>query len=110
MNEQHRHPAAGQKEVVERREVVERSTVPERAPARAAGAGTGWIWLLLLLLVVVGLVWFIFSRGEPQRPLQNVELNVPNVEVPTVREERRIEVQVPTATENPPAQPAPQQP
>jgi cytoskeletal protein RodZ len=102
MDDRHREPRAGSREVVERHEVVERSSGP--GPAREPGASTNWLLIVVLLVVVLALVWFIFSRGEPQRPLENVEVNVPTVEVPTVREERRIEIQTPAPATQQPAE------
>jgi len=114
-----RGPDPERREVVERHEVTERRTGSEAEPVRttrrepvrepAAGSGVTWIALVLLLFVVIGLVWFIFARGEPQRPLDNVRIDAPNVEAPTIREERRIEIQTPAPAEPaPPAQPDPQ--
>jgi len=105
MSEIRNDAPTGRREIVEHREVVERSVGPERDPVRQSGPNLNWLLLTVLLLVVVALTWFIFSRGEPQRPLDNVQINVPTVEVPTVREERRIEVQVPASGGQAPAQP-----
>jgi hypothetical protein len=93
MDHRTREPVPGPNETVERREIIERHDRGTAAPSPNRGTSNA-IWLLPLLLVVIGLVWFIFARGEPV-DTRNLEVNVPQVEVPRVTEERRIEVQVP---------------
>jgi hypothetical protein len=110
MDDNRRDPSFEHREVVERRERVERSGGPEPVPAREPAADNNWLLIALLVVVVLGLVWFVFSRGQPQRPLENVEINVPTVEVPTVREERRIEIRTPAPAGESPAQGAGEQP
>jgi hypothetical protein len=101
-------PPPAPNERVERREVVERRDSPETTRARRDASYL--IWLIPLALVVVALVWFIFTRGEPIGPVdtRDVEVTVPQVEMPRIEEERRIEV-VPAEPEPEPA-PQPQPP
>jgi|GEM_PF-3772382 len=112
MSDINRGPAPERDEVIERRETVERHTTADRDPVRetvrapARGPGVTPIVLVLLLLVVIGLVYFIFARGQPAQPLDNVQIDVPTVEAPVIREERRIEVQTPAPSQ--PTQPDPQ--
>jgi hypothetical protein len=113
MSDIDRGPPPERDEVIERREVVERRTPADRAPVRetvrepvrepARGPGVTPIVLVLLLLVVIGLVYFIFARGQPAQPLDNVQIEVPTVEAPVVSEERRIEIQTPAPSQ--PSQP-----
>lgn len=113
MNERPERPAAEHREVIERREIVdgpaERTPRTER-DVRAARSATVWLWLIPLLAVVVFLVWFILSRGEPQNPLQNLEVDVTTPRVnPPQQQAPAIEMPAPSAPETPApaAEPAP---
>lgn len=102
MTESPREPLPQREEVVERREVTERHTGPVRAEPGPRGPGTAWIWLVLLLFIVLGLVWYVLSRGQPQ------EMRLPEIEAPTIevpQPEQRIEINVPARQEEPPADP-----
>jgi hypothetical protein len=112
MNERPEQPAAERREVIERREIVDGPAErPPRADPRPRGApaATVWLWLIPLLAVVVFLVWFILSRGEPQNPLQNLEVDVttPRVEPPPQQQAPRIEVPAPAAPDAPTTDPTP---
>lgn len=118
---EYRHsPPPERREVIERHEVVERSDAPGPPAAAPRSGGFDWIWVVLLVLVALGLVWFVFSRGQPLRwgDGGNLEVEIPRVEVPRVEPpqvERRIEIAVPQAPpaptqEEPREPPQPPQP
>lgn len=96
-------------ETVERHEVVERHSGSGASPRRDPGGGTAWIWIALLVLVVLGLLWYVLSRGEPATPVERTDVNVEAPEVSTPTVERDIGIRTPGAREGTPAEPGAQQ-
>jgi len=90
------------KERLERRPVVERESI-DPPPARSAATPL-WLWILPLVLVVIGLTWYIFSRGEPSPPTLR-----PGAAEVLTPEDRSLDVQIRAPDLAPPRIEAPAQ-
>jgi hypothetical protein len=90
--------------VFQRTEVTETARGPAPVRDRRPPPGMGWVWVALLLIVVIGLVWYVLTRGERvETPLQVPEIQTPVADPP--RQEIEVEVR-----QQPAPAPAPQQP